>query len=100
MVFAAVAGAAVPDDVDGAVVAGASEVIRVGSKTGEIHLDGMDGLLSIKFEEMLSFRSASGSVDAGRLSLSRGSSMIGEYDRLISVDEADDSMFVDVVACC
>lgn len=85
-------------DVDGAV--GASEAIRVGSKIGETDLDGIDVLVSIKFEEMLGFRSSIGSVDAGRLSLSRGSSMIGEYDRPISIDGPDDSIFVDVVGCC
>lgn len=96
----AVVDAAASVDVDGALVAGASEVLRVGSNTGETDLDGMDALLSIRFEEMLSFRSSIGSVDAGRLSRSRGSSMIGEYDRLISIDCADDNVFVDGFGCC
>lgn len=71
---------------------------------GETDLDGIEVLLSIDFGEILILRSSIGSVDAGRLSLSLGSSGIGEYDRPISIECADASVLLDVVGgssiCC
>lgn len=63
--------------------------MRDGSKAGETDLDGIGVLLSIGFREILIFRSSIGSVDAGRLSLSLESSIIGECDRPISIVSLD-----------
>lgn len=78
-----------------AVVDGAS-ALADGSEAGETERDGIVVLVSVGFGDRLIFRSSVGSVDAGRLSLSVGSSMIGEYDLPTSA-VAETKLLPDVV---